>query len=503
MPPRVSPSPSPSRPRESPIEVLYNTAVQSFVRRDHLKTQASLSRLLELLRAKRQGPRQVWYQLDQEDEDDEWEEKVANDEWMIKTLKLVISSTVNLYNDPPRKTQSLPQVLVTLLPPKSPKEVLSYLQQRCLTSYYGTIAPPVPLLPPPLVSTLTLACLKLVPLKPSLDFAHGLCENWLAALPNSFIDFITPSPTSRRPMHKTGSTSAALEHKRLDGARERYTKVIELFVGEVLCREGEWEMAKAFLEGEGVLSSNRKEVLYKHLRKMQTKQTPPLPAPSPSSSLVLPSSDPTPDLQLPGSAKGKNRRRTGSTSSASSSSSEATARPGTLQRGLTAGTPLSKRLDKLKKDGERDAASDGSGFSRLSESTFKPSLPGTPIPAGHPVSVAGLSGVLIRVIGSLPIPQSILGRLLALSDSSPYLMSLPLPLILFLLIFLRFRRTHRSRPPASQSTISLGSRSQVQARLAQIRAGQRGWLEWAWWYLKWWVAKFGGVWKLGTTITYV
>ncbi|WVQ77170.1 hypothetical protein IAR50_006853 [Cryptococcus sp. DSM 104548] len=502
MPPRASPSPS--RPQETPIEVLYNTAVQSFVRRDHLKTQASLSRLLELLRAKRPGPHNVWFLLGEEDTQDGWEERIANDEWMIKTLKLVISSTVNLYNDPPRKTQSLPQVLVTLLPPKSPKEVLSYLQQRCLTSYYGTIAPPVPLLPPPLMSTLTLACLKMVPLKPSLDFAHGLCENWLAALPDSFIQSIIPSPSAQRPKHKTRSTSAALEHKRLDSAREGYTKVIELFVGEVLCREGEWEMARALLEGEGVLSSNRKEVLYKHLRKMQTKRTPPLPAPSPSSSLVLSSLDATPDLQLPESAKkSKDRRRTGSTSSASSSSSEATARPGTLQRGLTPGTPLSKRLDRLKKDGEKDAASDGSGLSGLSESTFKPSPSGTPIPAERRLSAVGLSGVLARIVSSLPFPRRIQERLVALSESSPYLMSLPLPLILFLVIFLRLRRTRRPRPSGGHSTVTAVPGSRVQARLAQIRAQQRGWLEWAWWYFKWWVAKFGGVWKLGTTITYV
>ena len=43
-------------------------------------------------------------------------------------------------------------------------------------------------------------------------------------------------------------------------AREGYLKVVELFVGEVLAREGEWEMARGFLDGETVMSSKRKEV---------------------------------------------------------------------------------------------------------------------------------------------------------------------------------------------------------------------------------------------------
>ncbi len=36
--------------------------------------------------------------------------------------------------------------------------------------------------------------------------------------------------------------------------------MVELFVGEVLAREGEFEMARAFLDGEIVMSSKRKEV---------------------------------------------------------------------------------------------------------------------------------------------------------------------------------------------------------------------------------------------------
>jgi hypothetical protein len=50
--------------------------------------------------------------------------------------------------------------------------------------------------------------------------------------------------------------------QRLEAAREGYIKVVELFVGEILVREGEWEMARAFLEGESVSGSKRKEVCH-------------------------------------------------------------------------------------------------------------------------------------------------------------------------------------------------------------------------------------------------
>jgi hypothetical protein len=51
-----------------------------------------------------------------------------------------------------------------------------------------------------------------------------------------------------------------VELQKLEAAREGYIKVVELFVGEILVREGEWEMARAFLEGESVIGSKRKEV---------------------------------------------------------------------------------------------------------------------------------------------------------------------------------------------------------------------------------------------------
>lgn len=256
MPHRPSPkppssSPSPSRPQESQIEVLYNTAVQSFVRRDHVKTQATLARLLESLKKKRIGPYRTWYKLDGAKPDNENSEAAANDDWMVKTLKLLISSTASLYADPPNNTTALPELLVSMLPPKSPKEILSYLQHRCMSAYYSKGAT-AHLLPPQLVSTLILASLKLSPQRSALDFAHSMTESWIASLPDSLILSISPT-SSYRPKDP-------IERKRVESAREGYLKVVELFIGEVLSREEEWEMARGFLEGEVVMSSKKKEV---------------------------------------------------------------------------------------------------------------------------------------------------------------------------------------------------------------------------------------------------
>lgn len=246
-----SPSPSPSRPQESQTEVLYNTAVQSFVRRDHVKTQATLARLLESLKKKRTGPCRLWYELDGARSGDDNSEAAANDDWMVKTLKLLISSTVSLYTDPPNSTQALPELLVSMLPPKSPKETLSYLQHRCVSAYYSKGAT-AHLLPPQLVTTLILASLKLSPQRFALDFAHSMTESWIASLPDSLILSISPS-SSYRPKDP-------IARKHVESAREGYLKVVELFVGEILSREEEWGMARGFLEGEVVMSSKKKEV---------------------------------------------------------------------------------------------------------------------------------------------------------------------------------------------------------------------------------------------------
>ncbi|KAE8537709.1 hypothetical protein D1P53_005765 [Cryptococcus gattii VGV] len=510
-----SPSPSPSRPQESQTEVLYNTAVQSFVRRDHVKTQATLARLLESLKKKRTGPCRIWYELDGARSGDDNSEAAANDDWMVKTLKLLISSTASLYTDPPNSTQALPELLVSMLPPKPPKEILSYLQHRCGRAYYSKGAT-AHLLPPQLVSTLILASLKLSPQKPTLDFAHSMTESWIASLPDSLILSISPS-SSYRPKDP-------IARKQVESAREGYLKVVELFVGEILSREEEWGMARGFLEGEVVMSSKKKEALYKHLRTLESKNYLPSPAPSPSSSLILPASSDSMSTEERGGRRRHSRSsRSPSTSSSSSSSSEATARPGTAQQGSLLGTghALGQRMEQLRQirksgtdTGEESphaspAASQISG-SGISESTYRLVRSN---PRGSSSSRRGNNSSISRSNNMHPILQSLLDRLpnsisATLQSFSPLTLTaitLPLPLLIIFTV-IRLRRSRRAR---QQTTIVGDARrgsgntlSQVQHRLQRVRA-QEGWWDWVLWYLKWWLARFAGVWKLGTTITYV
>ena len=227
---------------EPQLEVLYNTGVQSFVRRDHPTTQATLNLLLELLRSHHRRHGVQWYEPA--------EAGAGNDEelerWLIKTLKLVISSHASLYTDPPSIATKLPSDLRLFLPPSKPDLILEHVHSLCCETYFTSPSPEPRLLPPSLVATLLLASLKL-----SLPFAHHLAESWLALLPDSLILAISPYC---RPEQK------ATDIHRVEAAREGYLKVVELFVGEVLAREGEWEMARGFLDNETVMSSKRKEV---------------------------------------------------------------------------------------------------------------------------------------------------------------------------------------------------------------------------------------------------
>lgn len=263
-PPHSAASPPPSRPSETPIEILYNTAVQSFVRRDHVKTHATLSRLLTLLHDQPR-PERSWHDLgptsngngNGNEEAPEASEGPAREteEWLIKTLKLVISSHASLYSDPPSNPFNLPPELHSLLPPKPPNFLLEHVHHLCFKAYYPDhihVHPSIrPLLPPQLVSTLLLASLKLKPATSALDFAHQLAEDWIARLPDNFVAAIS---------QQAGKKLSPEEKKQVESAREGYLKVVELFVGEVLAREGEWEMARAFLDGEVVMGSKRKEV---------------------------------------------------------------------------------------------------------------------------------------------------------------------------------------------------------------------------------------------------
>ncbi|KAK6910401.1 hypothetical protein I203_104433 [Kwoniella mangroviensis CBS 8507] len=491
--------PDPSTPI-SQIEVLYNTAVQSFVRRDHVKTQAVLSRLLSLLddqqnqnNARGKAKSTAWYDLDLDGVvDGEEVEQVDVDEWMIKTLKLSISSPTSLYTDPPTKTTTLPKEITNLLPPTTPDKLLDHLLQLCKEHLS------VDILPPQIISTLLLASLKLRPSPPSLDFAHRLSEDWLTALPDQFIAAISPQIGNRvKDVKKT---------KRVEGAREGYMKVVELFVGEVLSREGEFEMARGFLDGENILGSKRKEALYKHLRTVQTTPQNQIPTPSPSSSLVLPSSS-------------SSRSRSGSSSTTSSSSSERTARPNHVQQlGLQSqNIPILSR-DKGKGKIEAKELEDVTGMDKDKVTSSGPGsgsksskLKNNPASESS-TSRSKLSEERDTAINSrihqliLSIfPSSISQRLDSLlGNNLSYFLSIPIPLIIILTLIIRLRRRNQRRNMnSSLSPTTQNGLVDVRTRLRLARIRQRGWWGWVMHYLNWWINKFGGVWKLGTTITYL
>lgn len=291
-----SPAASPAKIDRSisQYEVMYNTAVQAFVRRDHGKAQETLGKLLDMLSKERAQiktgtltltPQSPWWDLAVSPATAQpasgTTPTTALDEWTIRALKLLISSLASLYSDPSPLSSSsrltaLPEAISALLSPTPADRLLTYLHAQCVTH---AIPPPLlnadgsrqaynpasSLLPPALLSTLLLAALK-IPGEASVKWAHGLAEDWIAGLPDSFFGAISPSGglASRQRQGQgqsgAGAGTDVVRQNKVDSAREGYIKVVELFVGEVLVREGEWEMARAFLEGESVIGSKRKEV---------------------------------------------------------------------------------------------------------------------------------------------------------------------------------------------------------------------------------------------------
>ncbi|CAK9786130.1 hypothetical protein CC85DRAFT_326667 [Cutaneotrichosporon oleaginosum] len=446
--------------KPDPYEVLYNTAVQAFVRRDHAKTQASLEKLLALTR-KLPRDSAAWHDLAAAAPNGE---TAAAEEWVTKTLKLAISANASLYSDPPKAFQAMPH----LLPPAPPTMMLEYIRDLC-TKTYGQA-----LLPPQLVSTVLLAALKLRPAEPALAFAHQLAEDWLTALPDKFVLAIA------QPHQGGNSAAASAARKRTDAAREGYLKVVELFVGEVLGREGEWEMARGLLEGEMVMGSKKKEVLYRHLRQLEQQRSVP---PSPSSSGFLPS--PASDTTT-----GDGKRRSRALSAASTSSSEATARPA----GGVAGPSTRQVKGKERAHAHESEGGDSTILPPKSEATAVPTKVYVHHPprAPTPTPPTDERALWLRTTMRL-LPPTLALRLEALAASGWLVPALlPIPAAIVIALFAIQRRRRRATGHEVMG---------VRERLRQVRMhGLRPWL--AYWF-RWWVEKLKGVWNLGTTITYM
>ena len=212
--PATMPVPYKTTPPQSisTVDVAYSTAAQAFLRRDSTATHKALTHLLDLLRLL--PPPRPWTDFSKHPST----AKTTPDETLVKSLKLYISAEATLATSP-----SLP--------------LLESLHSTCLSFFSAS-------LPPALVSTLLLASLK-IPDAVGLDFAHRLAEDWLTELPDDVVRSLNLETGDRR---------------RVEVAKEGYLRVVEVFVGEVLVREGEWGMARALLDGEVVMGSKRKEV---------------------------------------------------------------------------------------------------------------------------------------------------------------------------------------------------------------------------------------------------
>lgn len=261
--------------------------------------------------------------------------------------------------------------------------------------------------------------------------------------------------------------------------------------------------------------------------------------PSPTTSGYLPPSSPSPtpaaatgpdaDGNPHSGSQGRRSRSGTSNTSSRSSSSEATARPTTSAiakgfskvtaaagAGLTGDKGKGKGKERIQaiQDNERDkdtisdSTDSHSTFAlpkRIFVNPFNPQSQSSPNNRHSPTpgrrQPASLHWLDL-------IPLSIRARL-----TSPYVLStiLPVPIILILIV-LGIRRRIRRRRTAVSPEVGLAATATAMAatravddvrdRLRQARGG-RGLIAWFVWYLRWWLDKFKGVWKLGTTITWM
>ena len=112
------------------------------------------------------------------------------------------------------------------------------------------------------------------------------------------------------------------------------------------------------------------------------------------------------------------------------------------------------------------------------------------------------------------VPRHLQARITSLSKSGWFIPSLaiPVPIIILAATFIAVhRRLARSRHLTLQASTAvartvaassaISAMEDIRTRLVRVRG--RGVLQRVWWWLRWWIVKFAGVWKLGTTVTYV
>ena len=110
---------------------------------------------------------------------------------------------------------------------------------------------------------------------------------------------------------------------------------------------------------------------------------------------------------------------------------------------------------------------------------------------------------LLSMVNFAFLPASIRNRLWGLSTTQLASLVLPVPLLGLLLLYAAIRR-RRSAAVRSAGANLVGGQNSIEDIRARLAAARRQGL-WAWviWFFRWWMGKVAGVWKLGTTITYV
>jgi hypothetical protein len=106
------------------------------------------------------------------------------------------------------------------------------------------------------------------------------------------------------------------------------------------------------------------------------------------------------------------------------------------------------------------------------------------------------------------LPVSIQKQIVSLYTRRWSPLAIPLPVIALILGVIAIRRrVRRGRTAIVDGAVAGGGVLAVDAvnivRDRLRRARERGLLQWFGWWVRWWIQKVIGVWRLGTTITYV
>lgn len=219
--------------RQGTKEALYQEATQAFLTCDYVTTHEALNRLLALVPSQPETA-SLWYEAARTGSTAEWN----NEKWRSKIVKLAITSYAALCRAKPPSQKAI-EKLLGVSPPITAFWALQQGLELC-QAQYGAVNK-LENIPATMMVTLVMNALKLG--QEGVSRGKIIIEDWLAVLPQEAFDAFQ------------GTTGA-------EGAREDYLRVIELYVGEILTREEEWEMASVFLQSESVMSSKRKEVSF-------------------------------------------------------------------------------------------------------------------------------------------------------------------------------------------------------------------------------------------------